>query len=83
MTPQLANRLEVPRDTDGVVVTDVDPDGRAADAGLREGDVIRQVDGKAVHSAAELRSALSGKSDRPALMLVQRGENSFFATVAG
>ena len=81
LTPQLANRLEVPRDTDGVVVTDVDPDGRAADAGLREGDVIRQVDGKAVHSAAELRSALSGKADRPALMLVQRGDNSFFATV--
>ena len=83
LTPQLANRLEVPRDTDGVVITDVDPDGRAADAGLREGDVIRQVDGKAVHSAAELRSALSGKSDRPALMLVQRGDNSFFATIAG
>ena len=83
LTPQLANRLEVPRDTDGVVITDVDPDGRAADAGLREGDVIRQVDGKAVHSAAELRSALGGKSDRPALMLVQRGDNSFFATIAG
>ena len=81
MTPQLANRLEVPRDTDGVVVTDIDPDGRAADAGLREGDVIRQVDGKAVRSAAELRSALGGRSDRPALVLVQRGENSFFATV--
>jgi Do/DeqQ family serine protease len=81
LTPQLANRLQVPRDTDGVVVTDIDPDGRAADAGLREGDVIRQVDGKAVHSAAELRSALSGKADRPALMLVQRGGNSFFATL--
>ena len=83
LTPQLANRLQVPRDTDGVVVTDIDPDGRAADAGLREGDVIRQVDGKAVHSAAELRSALSGKADRPALILVQRGGNSFFATLEG
>ncbi len=80
LTPQLANRLQVPRDTDGVVVTGIDPDGRAADAGLREGDVIRQVDGKAIRSAAELRSAL-GRSDRPALVLVQRGENSFFATV--
>jgi len=83
LTPQLANRLQVPRDTDGVVVTDIDPDGRAADAGLREGDVIRQVDGKGVHSAAELRSALSGKADRPALILVQRGGNSFFATLEG
>ena len=81
LTPQLANRLEVPRDTDGVVVTDIDPDGRAAEAGLREGDVIRQVDGKAVRSASDLRAALSGKADRPALVLVQRGENTFFATV--
>jgi serine protease Do len=81
LTPQLANRLQVPRDTDGVVVTGIDPDGRAADAGLREGDVIRQVDGKPIRSAAELRSALGGRSDRPALMLVQRGENTFFATV--
>ena len=48
LTPQMANRLEVPRDIDGVVVTDIDPDGRAAGAGLREGDVIRQVDGKPV-----------------------------------
>jgi serine protease Do len=81
LTPQLADRLQVPRDTGGVVVTDIDPDGRAADAGLREGDVIRQVDGKPVRSAAELRSALSGKADRPALVLVQRGDNTFFATV--
>jgi serine protease Do len=81
LTPQLADRLQVPRDTDGVVVTDIDPDGRAADAGLREGDVIRQVEGKPVRSAAELRSALSGKADRPAMVLVQRGDNTFFATV--
>jgi serine protease Do len=81
LTPQLADRLQVPRDTDGLVVTDIDPDGRAADAGLREGDVIRQVDGKPVRSAAELRSALSGKADRPAMVLVQRGDNTFFATV--
>jgi len=81
LTPQLADRLQVPRDTDGVVVTEINPDGRAADAGLREGDVIRQVDGKPVRSATELRSALSGKADRPALVLVQRGDNTFFATV--
>jgi serine protease Do len=81
LTPQLAERLDVPRDTAGVVVTDIDPDGQAADAGLREGDVIRQVDGKAVRSAADLRAALGGRDARPALVLVQRGETTFFATV--
>lgn len=81
LTPQLADRLELQRGTSGVVVTGIDPDGRAADAGLREGDVIRQVDGKAIRSTADLRSALSATADRPALVLVQRGENTFFATV--
>jgi serine protease Do len=81
LTPQLADRLEVPPNTAGVVVTGINPDGRAADAGLREGDVIRQVDGKAVLSAADLRAALGGRAERPALVLVQRGETTFFATV--
>jgi serine protease Do len=81
LTPQLAERLEVPRGTNGLVVTELDPNGRAADAGLREGDIIRQVDGKPVRSAAELRSALHATAERPALVLVQRGENTFFATV--
>ncbi len=83
LTPQMANRLEVPRDVDGVVVTDIDPDGRAAGAGLREGDVIREVDGKPVTSPAELRLALGAGGNRPSLMLVQRGEAAFFATIDG
>jgi serine protease Do len=48
LTPEMADRLELPRGTRGVVVTDVDP-GEAADrAGLRQADVIVTVDGKAV-----------------------------------
>ncbi len=81
LTPQLADRLEVPRSTTGLVITDLDPSGRAADAGLREGDVIRKVDGKAVTSAADLKAALSHTSERPALVLVQRGQGTFFATI--
>jgi S1-C subfamily serine protease len=64
-----------------VVVDRVDPDGAAAEAGLKEGDLIRQVNGKAVHSAAEFRQALHADAARPALVLVQRGEGSFFATL--
>jgi serine protease Do len=81
LTPSLAERLEVPRATEGLAVTDVDPDGAAAAAGIQEGDVIRQVNGKNVHTAAELRQAASAGSGRPHLFLVQRGEQSFFATV--
>jgi serine protease Do len=81
LTPSLAQQLEVPRATEGLAVTDVDPDGAAAAAGIQEGDVIRQVNGKNVHSTGELRQAVSAGSGRPDLFLVQRGEQSFFATV--
>jgi serine protease Do len=81
LTPSLAERLEVPRTTEGLAVTEVDPDGAAAAAGIQEGDVIRQVNGKDVRTASELRQAVSGESGRPHLFLVQRGEQSFFATV--
>jgi serine protease Do len=81
LTPQLAAEVNVPRDTDGLLVTGVAPSGRAADAGLRRGDVITQVDGRPVRSAADLRERLAASGDKPALVLVQRGEQSFFATL--
>ena len=81
LTPSLAQQLEVPRATEGLAVTDVDPDGAAAAAGIQEGDVIRQVNGKNVRSAGELRQAVAAREGRPDLLLVQRGEQSFFATI--
>ncbi|RMD61638.1 MAG: PDZ domain-containing protein, partial [Planctomycetota bacterium] len=58
LTPALAERFGV-RDVDeGVIVTAVDPNGPAAFAGLRPGDVILSVQGKTVASARELEREL-------------------------
>jgi serine protease Do len=81
LTPEVARKLEVPHSTDGLVVDQVDPNGVAAAAGIEPGDVIRQVDGKSVRSASELREAFKAKSDRPALVLVQRHDQTYFAAV--
>jgi S1-C subfamily serine protease len=81
LTPRVAERLELPRSTEGLIVDEVDPDGAAAAAGIEAGDVIRQVDGKAVVSATDLRAVVQAKSDRPALLLVQRGDRTFFAAI--
>jgi serine protease Do len=43
----------------GVVVTDVDPKGSAAEHGFQSGDVIVDVGGKAVDDASDVRQALS------------------------
>jgi serine protease Do len=79
LTSERARQLGLDSES-GLVVTRVDPDGPAADAGLRMGDVIQQVDGAPVGSTSELRKSLSN-GDRPALVLVRRGEQNLFLTL--
>jgi len=81
LTPELASRLNLPGGAQGLVVTGVDPAGPAADAGLSEGDIIEQANGRAVRSAEELRSAIEQSAERPLLLLVNRGGQTIFVTV--
>ena len=67
--------------SNGLVVTGVEPSSRAADAGLQEGDVIEEVDGAKATTADALRSGLSKAARTPALLLVHRGEATFYLTV--
>ena len=45
--------------SEGVIVLEVPVDGAAADAGLEEKDVITAIDGKEIHSMAELQEILA------------------------
>ena len=60
LTSQDARQLGLPGSTKGAVVTDVDPDSKAAEAGLRKGDVIEQVNHKPVASAQDFAGARAG-----------------------
>jgi Do/DeqQ family serine protease len=81
LTQELADQLGI-RTTRGVVVTDVDPAGAAAEAGLQSGDVIEQVNGRPVTDAAGLRNQLTGRHDgRPSLLLVTRQGQHLFLTL--
>jgi serine protease Do len=56
----------------GLVIIGVDPDGPAAEHGLKSGHVILEVGGKSVSSVADLRNALSeAKSGGKHAVLVQ------------
>jgi serine protease Do len=84
MTPDLARELRVPAGTTGLVVTNVDESGAAARAGIQSGDVIRSVDGQAVTSTSEFRDSIARRTGRPALVLVQRqNQTSYVALPRG
>ena len=78
LTPELAARLELDRNAKGVVITDVDPAGAAAAAGLRQGDVIQQVNGKSVDDAVDVRDALNANGGKPSVLLIARGDGTIF-----
>jgi serine protease Do len=68
----------------GVVVTAVDPDGPAAERGIKSGDVILEVAGKNVANIGDLRSALSDAKSggkRDVLMRVKSADNTHFVAV--
>jgi Do/DeqQ family serine protease len=85
LTPALAGQLGLDDTETGVVVADIDPDGVAAEAGVLPGDVITQVNGKAIASVGDLRSGLAAATDdKPALLMVVReGRNLFLTMGAG
>jgi serine protease Do len=80
LTAERARQFGVSTET-GVLITSVTPDSPAADAGLKVGDVVELVDGKTVANVDDLRAALNTKSERPALILVHRKDQSLFMTM--
>jgi len=76
LTPELAEQLGVSEET-GVLVAGVEPGSPAAEAGLRRGDVILEVDRKSVESVDQLTDRLA-RADERVLVLISRGESNLF-----
>jgi serine protease Do len=81
MTPDLAARLGLSGDAQGLVITDVDPSGAAAEGGLRPGDVIEQVNRQPVRSTEDLKSAISRAGSQPLLLLINRRGSTAYVTL--
>lgn len=65
----------------GVVITAVDPDGVAASAGLRRGDVITSIDNKKIEDAEAFAKLVKKLPDGKhlAVRIVRRGQPGFLA----
>ncbi|HEX3809751.1 MAG TPA: Do family serine endopeptidase [Rhizomicrobium sp.] len=71
-------------DVKGVLVTDVDPDGPAADRNMRPGDVIVEVQNQAVNSPGDITKRVDADTKagkKVELMLVNRGGNLTFVAL--
>lgn len=68
LSGQLGAYFHVPSG-EGVLIREVNPDTAGAKAGLKAGDVITKVDGKAVKSVGELRDNLREKREQKSVTL--------------
>src|SRR5580765_1246736 len=81
VTPKTARQLGLESDSEGLVVTDVDQDGPAAEAGISRGDVILEINRKAVNSVADVKSVLDSAGDKPILLLISRRGQTIYLTL--
>jgi Do/DeqQ family serine protease len=82
VTADVANRMKLKK-TQGVVITDIDPNSPAAEAGLQPGDVILEVNHQPVKSGTDIRAGVKASGSRPTLLLMNReGANHFVAIQA-
>ncbi len=72
VTPQIAKQLGLASDSEGLVVTDVDSDGVAAEAGIAKGDVVLEINRQPVNTVDAVQSALEKAGSKPVLMLIAR-----------
>jgi serine protease Do len=73
-SPRLGLSVQDTDDGKGVKVISVDEESNAAKAGLKEEDVITEIDGKAVNSADEVAKIIKDSKDKVSVMVkLQRG----------
>jgi len=76
-----ASRFGLDAADQGLLVTKVDPSGAAANAGLRQGDLIQEVNQRPVRTFTEFSAAIQQSGSRPALLLVKRRNAVIYITL--
>ncbi|MGH7873113.1 MAG: PDZ domain-containing protein, partial [Candidatus Binatia bacterium] len=78
LTPQMAEGLGLEK-AEGVVVTAVESGSVADEAGIRRGDVVMEVDRKAIRNVDDYKKAVAtARKGRGVLFLVRRGDSTLF-----
>ncbi len=80
LDPETAQQAGLSPNARGVIVTGVDPASSAAGSGLREGDVIQEVNHIRVTNSGEFASAMQ-RSKGDSLLLINRAGNKLYLAV--
>jgi Do/DeqQ family serine protease len=81
LTAEAATRYGLDADDQGLLVTRVDPAGSAANAGIRQGDLIQEVNRQAVKTVPQFSAAIQQSGAKPALVLLKRRNAVIYLTL--
>jgi len=82
LTPALAQDMNLPFDSSGIVVSNVAQGSPADRMGLRAGDIIISIDGKRINDVGTFKSLVSTRTDGWQIVL-QRGGQTIQSFVSG
>ncbi len=82
LTPELADKFKI-KDQKGVLVSKVDPGSVAQEQGLREGDLIKEINRQIVTTAEDFKTAVSQtKKGDSVLLRVVRENRAFYSVLS-
>ena len=82
ITPEIARRLDLPRNEGGAIISDVEPNSPASVAGLAPGDVILEVNRQQVSNVSQVtREIQKVGPGQPVFLLIWRDGTTTFVTV--
>src|ERR1035437_7382607 len=78
---QTRQQLKLPDSVNGVVITQVKPDSAAAEAGLKQGDVIQEINRHSVKTAEEAVKLTENTKDKVTLLRIWSNGGSHYVVV--
>lgn len=82
LTPEISSQLNLASDTLGVVVAGVQQGSPAAEAGIKRGDLIEEINRQPIRSVSEFRKYSNSMADgENVLVFINRGGRRFFITI--
>ncbi len=76
LTADVRQQLQIPDDVKGAIVTEVDQNSNAADAGLEQNDVILEINHHPIETAQNAIDACNGAKTKRLLLKIWRLENN-------